>query len=80
MLLGLGALPAAAVVYLRTRMPESPRFTAEVRGEPGRAAADLAAISAGEIVAPTAATGRRPRLRASQLLLDRSPNYQQISR
>jgi PHS family inorganic phosphate transporter-like MFS transporter len=30
-LLGLGALPAAAVVYLRTRMPESPRYRAHVQ-------------------------------------------------
>jgi MFS transporter, PHS family, inorganic phosphate transporter len=30
-LLGLGALPAAAVVYLRTRMPESPRYLAHRR-------------------------------------------------
>jgi MFS transporter, PHS family, inorganic phosphate transporter len=28
LLLGLGAVPAAAVVYLRTRMPESPRYLA----------------------------------------------------
>ena len=33
-LLGLGAIPAAAVavVYLRSRMPESPRYLAEVQG------------------------------------------------
>jgi MFS family permease len=30
-LLGLGALPAAAVVYLRSRMPESPRYRAHVQ-------------------------------------------------
>jgi MFS transporter, PHS family, inorganic phosphate transporter len=29
-LLGLGALPAGAVVYLRSRMPESPRYTAHL--------------------------------------------------
>ncbi len=32
-LLGLGAVPAAAVVYLRSRMPESPRYLAQVQGE-----------------------------------------------
>jgi PHS family inorganic phosphate transporter-like MFS transporter len=31
-LLGLGALPAAAVVYLRTQMPESPRYLAHRQG------------------------------------------------
>jgi len=30
-LLGLGALPAAGVIYLRTRMPESPRYRLQVR-------------------------------------------------
>ena len=36
-LLGLGAIPAAAVVYLRSKMPESPRFLAQVQGESARA-------------------------------------------
>jgi MFS transporter, PHS family, inorganic phosphate transporter len=31
-LLGLGAVPAAAVIYLRCRMPESPRYQAQVQG------------------------------------------------
>lgn len=31
-LLGLGAVPAAAVVYLRAKMPESPRFQARTAG------------------------------------------------
>ncbi|MDQ2813436.1 MAG: MFS transporter [Actinomycetota bacterium] len=30
-LLGLGAVPAAAVIYLRCRLPESPRYQAQVR-------------------------------------------------
>jgi len=33
-LLALGAVPAAAVVYLRSRMPESPRFQAQVLSKP----------------------------------------------
>ena len=40
-LLGLGAVPAAAVIYLRCRMPESPRYQAQVTeraGEPWREA------------------------------------------
>jgi MFS transporter, PHS family, inorganic phosphate transporter len=37
-LLGLGALPAAAVIYLRCRMPESPRYQALVQGRAGHAA------------------------------------------
>jgi PHS family inorganic phosphate transporter-like MFS transporter len=35
-LLGLGALPAAAVVYLRSRMPESPRYRAHVQNNSRR--------------------------------------------
>ena len=38
-LLGLGAVPAAAVIYLRCRMPESPRYQAQVTeraGDPRR--------------------------------------------
>jgi MFS transporter, PHS family, inorganic phosphate transporter len=31
-LLGLGAVPAAAVIYLRCRMPESPRYQFQVQG------------------------------------------------
>jgi MFS transporter, PHS family, inorganic phosphate transporter len=42
-LLGLGAVPAAAVLYLRLRMPESPRYQAQVRNR----AAGWAAESAG---------------------------------
>ena len=41
LLLGLGALPAAAVVYLRAKMPESPRFQARVQGKADRAAKQL---------------------------------------
>ena len=33
LLLGLGAIPAAAVIYLRSKMPESPRFKAQVQGK-----------------------------------------------
>jgi MFS family permease len=48
-LLGLGALPAAAVIYLRCRMPESPRYQARAEqqaAQPGREAprAGLAAF------------------------------------
>ena len=45
LLLGLGALPAAGVLWLRTLMPESPRFVAEVRGNATKAAAELEAFS-----------------------------------
>jgi MFS family permease len=40
-LLGLGALPAAAVIYFRAKMPESPRFKALVQGRTDQAAKEL---------------------------------------
>ena len=57
LLLGLGALPAAGVVYLRSRMPESPRFKAKVRGEVREAAEQLETFSDG--VDPHQLDGRR---------------------
>jgi len=47
LLLGLGAVPAATVIYLRAKMPESPRFQARVQGEGERAAIQAAAFSEG---------------------------------
>ncbi|MGA2804143.1 MAG: MFS transporter [Acidimicrobiales bacterium] len=47
LLLGLGAIPAATVIYLRAKMPESPRFQARVQGEGERAALQVAAFSEG---------------------------------
>ncbi len=49
LLLGLGAVPAAAVIYLRSRMPESPRFEVGVRNDASRAASDLARFSGGTV-------------------------------
>jgi PHS family inorganic phosphate transporter-like MFS transporter len=44
-LLGLGALPAGAVVYLRSRMPESPRYQAQVQGRADQAARQVAGLA-----------------------------------
>jgi PHS family inorganic phosphate transporter-like MFS transporter len=54
LMLGFGAIPAAAVVYLRTKMPESPRFQERVQGEGQRAAKQLALFSDGAVAASTA--------------------------
>jgi PHS family inorganic phosphate transporter-like MFS transporter len=48
-MLGLGALPAAGVIYFRSRMPESPRFQSRVNGQADRAAADLQRFTADSI-------------------------------
>ena len=71
LLLGLGALPAAGVLWLRTLMPESPRFVAEVRGDAEKAAADLEAYSAGAASAGAAAgPAGMPRASAPGRLLE----------
>jgi len=49
LMLGLGAIPAAAVVLLRAKMPESPRFQARVRGNTDRATRELAKFSDGVV-------------------------------
>ena len=49
LMLGLGAIPAGAVVYLRRKMPESPRYRARVEGKADLAAKEIAAYSGGVI-------------------------------
>ncbi|MDA8201165.1 MAG: MFS transporter [Chloroflexi bacterium] len=49
LMLGLGAVPALAVIYLRRTLPESPRYRARVRGDATGAAASLAAYTGGQI-------------------------------
>jgi MFS transporter, PHS family, inorganic phosphate transporter len=48
-MLALGAVPAAAVVYLRRKMPESPRYQAQVQGRHQQAVADLTRFSGGTV-------------------------------
>ena len=54
-LLGLGALPAGAVIYLRCRMPESPRYQAQVLGQAAKAAAIVPGAPTGGAVTGGAA-------------------------
>ena len=64
-MLGLGALPAAAVVYLRTRMPESPRYQVHVHGNVERAASEMTAFTDGRVTGDrVAAVQQRMGLRA----------------
>jgi MFS family permease len=55
-MLGLGALPAAAVIYFRSRMPESPRFQSRVKGQVDKAAADMQSFTAQSIDASSASS------------------------
>jgi MFS transporter, PHS family, inorganic phosphate transporter len=48
-LLGLGAVPAAAVLYMRRQMPESPRYLAQVQGRGTEAESGLAAFTGGAV-------------------------------
>ena len=57
-MLGLGAVPAAAVLYLRRKMPESPRYTAQVQGRAEQAARQLRDV-AGNALDVTTEAGRR---------------------
>jgi MFS family permease len=48
-LLGLGAVPAAAVIYLRRKMPESPRYQVQVQGKAQQAAEQIAVFTDGQV-------------------------------
>jgi PHS family inorganic phosphate transporter-like MFS transporter len=56
-LLGLGAVPAAAVIYLRRKMPESPRYQVQVQGRAERASAELSAFTDGKVGAAASSNG-----------------------
>ena len=58
-LLALGAVPAAAVIYLRTRMPESPRYQAQVQGRAQQAATRMSDFTGGTISGSEAGTARQ---------------------
>ncbi len=69
-ILALGAVPAAVVLYLRRKMPESPRYRARVQGQADLAAADIAAYSEG-VIRASADGEQRSRLSLQQFLTDR---------
>ena len=58
-LLGLGALPAGAVVYLRSRMPESPRYQMQVRGQAELAASQMSEFTGGQVTGNGTGSARR---------------------
>jgi len=64
-LLALGALPAAAVIYLRCRMPESPRYQVQVQGRAEHAATRISDFTRGQVsVSASAAPQHELGLRA----------------
>jgi PHS family inorganic phosphate transporter-like MFS transporter len=68
LLLGFGAIPAASVVYMRARMPESPRFQARAKGNAERAAKDLHVFAEGVIDASTVSVERRRQMTFRQFV------------
>jgi MFS family permease len=73
-MLALGVVPAAAVIYLRTKMPESPRYQIQVQGRGAQAAAQLSSFTGGTISGhaaggPGAATGLRSFLASRRWLI-----------
>lgn len=62
LMLGLGAIPALAVIVIRRSLPESPRWLARVKGDGVSAALELARLSGGHAVAqqPEAAIVKQP--------------------
>ncbi len=71
LMLGLGALPAIAVIYFRRRMPESPRYVSQVLGREQDAADSLRAYSEGQVVVREMNAASGNRLSAWSLLTDR---------
>jgi MFS family permease len=69
-LLGLGAVPAAAVLYLRTRMPESPRYQVQVQGRTARAATEIADFTSGQVTG-AGSSGPRQEIGLRAFLTDR---------
>ena len=69
-LLGLGAVPAAAVLYLRLLMPESPRYQVQVQGRAEQAASQISAFTGGRVGGDGSA-GPRQELGLRAFLTDR---------
>ena len=73
LMLGLGAIPALAVIYLRRTLPESPRYRAQVQGRAVEAAQALRRYSRGVVDAGTEVVERHVRLGLRQFLSN--PRY-----
>lgn len=70
-LLGLGAVPAASVLYLRAKMPESPRYQAQVQGKAERAARQLHVFAEGAIPSERVSEDRTSKVGLRQFLSNR---------
>jgi len=71
LLLGFGAIPAGAVVYLRTKIPESPRFRAHVDGDAAAAVSDIVPITGSVVADGPVRPARQPLMTLGAFLRDR---------
>lgn len=72
-MLGLGSIPALAVILLRRRMPESPRFTARVEGNVKKAQQNLVQFAGSAMANAKASATKVQRLTFWQFLSN--PKY-----
>ena len=70
LLLGIGAIPAAAVIYLRRTMPESPRYQVQVLGRGAEAEAQIHDLTGGAVLA-SGTSGERRQMGLRAFLTDR---------
>jgi MFS family permease len=70
-LLALGAVPAAAVVYLRRQMPESPRYQVQVQGRHADAQSQLSEFTGGVVEGSTQEGGPLHRIGLRAFLTNR---------
>ena len=70
-MLGLGAIPALGVIYLRRTLPESPRYVAQIQGRAAEAAAQMQKFTAGVVSAGTEMVTTHAKLTLRQFLSSR---------
>jgi PHS family inorganic phosphate transporter-like MFS transporter len=73
-LLAAGAIPAAAVYYYRRRLPETPRFTLQVKNDQRGAAQVVRELTGAPVQVPSAHGGRPARLREDRGLHQHPPS------
>ncbi|MGH7667656.1 MAG: MFS transporter [Candidatus Dormibacteria bacterium] len=73
LMLGLGAVPALAVIYLRRTLPESPRYRVNVQGRATEAAQAMRRYTRGVVDGTAETVGRGVRLGLRQFLAN--PRY-----
>ncbi|MCL4333517.1 MAG: MFS transporter [Candidatus Thermoplasmatota archaeon] len=70
LLLAVGAIPAAVVIYYRRRMPEPPKYSAIVRGNVNKAAKDLTSYANINISVTSQKTAAKSHLSIIRILTD----------